>query len=460
MIQESLSLALRHLRLADEVRTLWIIDFLSINQGDLPECGFEVGRMSDIYKRADRVVVWLGPSSESSKEALSTLEAYAGQFELTRTNGSLPYPDSPYSTFPWPNCAHDRTGEEIGNNRQLWEPIFDLLNRPWFDRLWVMQEIQLASKRSIVQCGLDSIGWPLFQRAVLCLRYQGNLPRHVSSRLSKLVGLLSSARNCDFLRLLVKAQARLCSEPRDKVYGILGLTPPRMRSLIHPTYTEPVTFVYKDAFLALMKDTNRVESLSLCMKQSGRLFERPSWVPDWSISQHKVRHTANTVNLTCAFSSAQATLHSGDVLQAQGVQFGTVRDVKSPAPRTDLECIHSIYSWAPRDYPFDRYPNGEDPWDAFAAILLIDRVRSRFVHDIIGMQTASEWGKALRQYSLGSLLKLRGSGAANEFSLKDSIQFVMWRAFITTDEGIFALGPEATQPGETGRSNSCFTLLT
>jgi hypothetical protein len=116
MIQESLSLALRHLRLADEVRTLWI-DYLSMNQGDLPECGFEVGRMSEIYKRAYRVVVWLGTSSESSKGALSTLEAYAWQFELTRTNGSLPYPDSSYSTFPWPNCAHDRTAREIGTNR-------------------------------------------------------------------------------------------------------------------------------------------------------------------------------------------------------------------------------------------------------------------------------------------------------------------------------------------------------
>jgi hypothetical protein len=113
MIQESLGLALRHLRLADEMRTLWM-DYLSINQGDLPECGFEVGRMSEIYKRAYRVVVWLGTSSESSKSALSTLEAYAGQFELTRTNGLLPYPDSSYSTSPWPNCAHDRTAREIG----------------------------------------------------------------------------------------------------------------------------------------------------------------------------------------------------------------------------------------------------------------------------------------------------------------------------------------------------------
>lgn len=185
-----------------------------------------------------------------------------------------------------------------------------------------------------MQCGLDSLGWPLFQRAVLCLRYQGNLRSDLASRLSRLVGLLTSARDCDFLRLLVKAQPRLCSEPRDKVYGILGLTRSRMRSLIHPQYTEPVVSVYKNAFMALMTETKRLESLSLCMRQSGRLYERPSWIPDWSVSNHKVRHTANTVNLTSAFSKVQATLHSENV---QGVQFGTVRDeISNPKDRPGM----------------------------------------------------------------------------------------------------------------------------
>lgn len=39
-------------------------------------------------------------------------------------------PDSSYSAFPWPNCAHDRTTREMETNQQLWEPVFDLLNRP------------------------------------------------------------------------------------------------------------------------------------------------------------------------------------------------------------------------------------------------------------------------------------------------------------------------------------------
>lgn len=121
-IQESLSLALRHLLLADEERSL-MIDGLSINQGDLQECGFEVGRIPEIYKRA-YLVIWLGTSSENtcSKGAMYTLKAYAGEFEFTRTRGSLPYPDSSYSTFSYPNCA--RIGSTSTPNTLAGEKVF------------------------------------------------------------------------------------------------------------------------------------------------------------------------------------------------------------------------------------------------------------------------------------------------------------------------------------------------
>ncbi|KAL9487755.1 hypothetical protein ACSS6W_000032 [Trichoderma asperelloides] len=143
-IQESLSLALRHLRLADEERTLWI-DCLSINQGDLQECGFEVGRMSEIYNHRAYLVVWLGTSSENSKGAISTLKAYAGEFEFTRTCGSLPYPDSSYRTFSYPNCA--RIGSTRTPNTLAGEKLF--LSVPvikFLDRLRSWKAPQIMSQ--------------------------------------------------------------------------------------------------------------------------------------------------------------------------------------------------------------------------------------------------------------------------------------------------------------------------
>jgi hypothetical protein len=58
-IRKNLANALSHLRYADRDRVLWI-DAICINQHDLQERGLQVPRMTDIYKYANRVVVWLG----------------------------------------------------------------------------------------------------------------------------------------------------------------------------------------------------------------------------------------------------------------------------------------------------------------------------------------------------------------------------------------------------------------
>jgi hypothetical protein len=59
LIRKNLANALSHLRYADRHRVLWI-DAICINQYDFRERGLQVSRMTDIYKYAKRVVVWLG----------------------------------------------------------------------------------------------------------------------------------------------------------------------------------------------------------------------------------------------------------------------------------------------------------------------------------------------------------------------------------------------------------------
>lgn len=58
-IGRNLFVALQHLRRKDEARGLWV-DAISINQDDPEERSKEVARMGGIYRRARRVVVWLG----------------------------------------------------------------------------------------------------------------------------------------------------------------------------------------------------------------------------------------------------------------------------------------------------------------------------------------------------------------------------------------------------------------
>jgi hypothetical protein len=59
-VTQNLAEALPYLRYEKRPRVLWI-DAICVNQQDLEERSSQVKRMPDIYSRATRVVVWLGP---------------------------------------------------------------------------------------------------------------------------------------------------------------------------------------------------------------------------------------------------------------------------------------------------------------------------------------------------------------------------------------------------------------
>ncbi|RKK85082.1 hypothetical protein BFJ69_g1783 [Fusarium oxysporum] len=80
-ITESLHEALWHLRKPDEDRVLWV-DALCIDQTNIKERGHQVSRMGEIYKKADKVIVWLGYLSGNAtklKSAITMLEAQVAE---------------------------------------------------------------------------------------------------------------------------------------------------------------------------------------------------------------------------------------------------------------------------------------------------------------------------------------------------------------------------------------------
>lgn len=69
-ISLSLSLALRHLRLANAARRLWV-DALCINQSDPLEKSVQIQQMMTIFEKAETVVAWLGESTAQTTAAFN-----------------------------------------------------------------------------------------------------------------------------------------------------------------------------------------------------------------------------------------------------------------------------------------------------------------------------------------------------------------------------------------------------
>ena len=116
------------------IAMLWI-DAIYINQNDIQERNLQVSRMSEVYRKALRVIIWLGPAYSTSELAMATLNSIDG-FSMRRVyNPSTPL-----------------RGGEVG------EALVALVNRPYFTRMSIVQEIILA-RQIIIYCGHRSILW-------------------------------------------------------------------------------------------------------------------------------------------------------------------------------------------------------------------------------------------------------------------------------------------------------------
>ncbi|RKL27258.1 hypothetical protein BFJ72_g13285 [Fusarium proliferatum] len=209
--------ALQNCRFDDQDRRLWV-DAICINQSNISERTHQVGMMRRIYSTASRVLIYLG------------------------TDGS--------------EFTHD---PEI------------LSDNPYFSRIWVVQEIASA-KQALVLYHRQTMHWDFFHGSLqrLCtkrwMRHFGS-PRHIDDGHGFLT-LLGDTRNCN------------ASDPRDKIFALLGL----WKKSVEPDYTLSPQAVYTGLASTLITDESwEVVAQLLDMATHGRSMQGlPSWVPDWS----------------------------------------------------------------------------------------------------------------------------------------------------------------------------------
>lgn len=139
-VRKELALALKYLRLPDKTRTLWV-DSICIDQSNDNERSQQVQMMSRIYTRADQVSIWLGEDTDESKLAIDFINK-----EIMHLNN-------------FDRLCSDKLYSD------KWRALMGLMQREWFSRRWVVQEIALASKARLY-CGPDSISWKALAVAV------------------------------------------------------------------------------------------------------------------------------------------------------------------------------------------------------------------------------------------------------------------------------------------------------
>ncbi|KAF1363555.1 HET-domain-containing protein [Lizonia empirigonia] len=373
VVRPNLAAALRYLRYPDRERTLWI-DALCIDQSNLEERGEQVKRMDQIYRLAKQVNVWLGAESaeDNSDQAMELLGYIGAQVEYTRDQSYLAAPSCREKNWFRPDIEIPVTDVQA-------RAIQRLLQRAWFSRLWIWQEVQLANPSARLYCGAISIAWYHFRRAVLALDVKQALnPLLPVAQLAHVSNLVfSRSSSTASLKLLWATRHAQCHDERDRIYAILGLVQPRFSALVQPDYALTPAVTYQKACESWMRAYDKLSFLEFC-DLPRQCDARPSWVPDWSRGLAREPMTFNR------FASGEsgtggAYVVDGKVLEVLGVQCGVVTWVED----LDLRVGHGSWEYW-RNLCKELQPcagthsTDEAHLDAFVALLCGNRIREMY----------------------------------------------------------------------------------
>ncbi|KAI1346386.1 heterokaryon incompatibility protein-domain-containing protein [Xylaria sp. FL0043] len=376
-VTRNLEEALRYLRYKHGTRTMWI-DAICINQADKAEQSAHVAEMGEIYRSASRVIAWLGAASDNSSRALDFLGYIASQVHFhSRENTLGPSPDARDRTIcdirePLPVDPAD-----LPAIRQLWE-------REWFKRVWIRQEIMLAT-RAVIQIGTRTLPWEQFRAAVICIyakcwQQDVNTPKSPAFH----IVLMICVRDTYFLSTLRRdLNGAKCRDPRDYIYGILSLLRYESKPLdIQPDYSKATAEVYKNMAFSHLSHYGCLDIMYECelTGPNPAIIEGmtlPSWVPDWS-SGATTAHNHEPEFFVDYFRSNITRLRSSksgksDILRVVGVECAAVDHVfkfDHEVYETLLSNIRSVWLQIEAGWPWKRSYRGRKPsFDAFCRSL-------------------------------------------------------------------------------------------
>ncbi|KAH7310126.1 heterokaryon incompatibility protein-domain-containing protein [Rhexocercosporidium sp. MPI-PUGE-AT-0058] len=254
---------------------LWI-DAICINQADADEKACQIPLMTKIYQDAQRVLVWLGPAADGSAKLLDTLDSLTNP--LRNAKGVIELSDKTFVSAGLPPLS-----------ATIWSSAAEFLSRPWFRRLWIIQEVVLARK-VLFTCGDRCIGFETLHEF--------------------LEGLTRSRIWPSLFQ-----RARQASQAERGRRSILNLGNMRMR------------LEFGDASLNLLL----VETRNLIFLRSAGSEERPhmlpSWVPNWNSATTTTDAGSHFSAGNCKDGSLQTfsnVLLNSTSIQLRGLELGTI----------------------------------------------------------------------------------------------------------------------------------------
>jgi hypothetical protein len=311
--------------------------------------------MSRIYATGSKVLIWLGHADKRRVKATLDLVCQLVAERIALFNHmENPDPRNPDPHYLW--YADKRNKYTVVMPE---EPRFNpatqrdhliflttLFKAPWFERVWVIQEYVMASQADIYW-GNASIRFDfLGEAAVYVTENYDSVFKHYRAswglnncknmyRLRQYLG-----ETVTFWQTFLALRNRQATDPRDKIYALLGLPisdrGPDCCFPMKPDYTLSQAEVYHTTARKLLVERQEVDVLAHV--QHGRQIRSTwaSWVPDWNTNAGAGDAFAGMnisnhlpANITIPEDCETCSTNSYDSISVKGFVVDTIQSLTS-----------------------------------------------------------------------------------------------------------------------------------
>ena len=438
---------------------LLFVDALCINQDDNAEKSHQVRLMETIYRRAFGVCAWLGVPDKDTEISLATIEELAAD-------------------------ASNYHGERkhILNDKKM-EALRTFFNNPFFDRIWIVQEIGLSSYGTLAAIGKNKIAWEDIGMAAA--KVLDRLPIHVEPVLHGMMQamlmhnlfrtrkefqamslawrgyIIPSFNLHPFQHLLETSRTFNATDPCDKVYALLGHPDARKADgelMVEPDYQKSALEVFKETALSIIEQSSKLDILSSAgwtsiLSEIDEKVERwPSWIPDWSVRLRQCVF-AGDFSASGQSDSQVEIFQRTNCLSVRGFSFDVIEMttdiISAPEPEIDGHCISIPFELLTSDHEAT-YPTGEEIKMAFYLTMTGGRT---FVDELTRFKDGCEdfvrrAGKS-DEKTAEDIPKPLGMKTPDWMNISVAVtQVCKLRTFFRSKKGYIGLGPCTTKEGD------------
>jgi Heterokaryon incompatibility protein (HET) len=403
-ITTTLEEALRQVTKHNPNEWIWI-DQICIDLADDKERSQQVWMMNLIYEKAETVLGWIGPERSDTAIAVDLIQRVA-EIAMPLAEDTFQNEDSSYrEALESVEEVTVEKSEELGisfDEEAQWQAFRSFFDRPWYERIWVVQEI-LPARNAFLLCGQHAVPWDSVKYAATWYHWKAsavakNLPEPdvdgikstVSMNLRWSVRLGSEffrdptdhkerpSYKWDLLNLLNTFRSRLATEPKDKLYALLGLSANNEDPLLQPDYSKSMMEIFRDATIAVingpLKFDGNLDVLRWAVPHSDEPGW-PSWVADWritDISDVGIPLTGFRASYPAKYRPLQSP--NANTLRVEGILIGRAKYISRHTHASEItEHMREEYDKCCEF--LSSYPTGEDLLTVFGLTLIRNQMQ-------------------------------------------------------------------------------------